>query len=531
MKIICGERVLDLDRMNAVQPDGAHVWVEVQPFSYASNLLTAESAGTYVLTSDQGVVSLRDMAFKLLFDMGVWSGAKCCRYLARDIARGVHNRREGDWSTALLPDSGTAGHLASILDLKGIHMPAPEAILECNLKAIANTACDLDEQLCGMLSEYLFVDGLSFAGLHDAVSMLLESFSSNELADFIEGVYGVVISDPDEIRQRLAGSEPAAEPAAGPENEPESDPDTEPEAGPASGDEAEPVSGPGPEDGPEQVSEPGSEPEKPLDMNDEETLAKLSNSSVKTMRDIPWGPRQIPGGSGLFSSGRRLKGSDLTGIDETYTLEYYVGLYQDELDKADATGFADQLIRSRAGQGTAPIAIMDEAMTRLVAAVNKSNNAKSQGTALRSSLLEMAAAVAEAAGKLEALQEPEDRHAGKTPEEPAFQAPADQEPASREPASREAASAEPASEPAGGSGIPAPDEDYDDIPPAGQASEPEPEPEFEPEPEPESEPESEPGSEPEYDIPDWGDEDGSSDPFDEEGPLENELGGEPDEDL
>lgn len=517
MKIICGERVLDLDRMNAVQPDGAHVWVEVLPFSYAANLLTAESAGTYVLTSDQGVVSLRDMAFKLLFDMGVWSGAKCCRYLARDIARGVHNRREGDWSTDLLPDSGTAGHLASILDLKGIHMPAPEAILECNLKAITNTACDLDEQLCGMLSEYLFVDGLSFAGLHDAVSMLLESFSSNELADFIEGVYGVVVSDPDEVRQRLAKSEPAVETAP--------EPESEPEAEPASGDEAEPASEPGPEDGPEPASGAGSEPGKLLDLNDEETLAKLSNSSAKTMRDIPWGPRQIPGGSGLFSSGRRLKGSDLTGVDETYTLEYYVGLYQDALDKADATGFADQLIRSRAGQGTAPIAIMDEAMTRLIAAVDKSNNAKSQGTALRSSLLEMAAAVAEAAGKLEALQEPEDRDAGKTPEEPAPQAPADQEPASQEPVSQEAASVEPASEPAGGSGIPAPDEDYDDIPPAGQASE------SEPEPEPDPEPESEPESEPEYDIPDWGDEDGSPDPFDEEGPPENELGGEPDEDL
>lgn len=404
MKIICGERTLDLDRMNSVKPDGEHVWSEIQPFTYSPENLPDSDAGTYLLTTDNGAVSIRDMAFKILFDLGVWSGAKCCRYLAREIARSVAADPERGWSTGLLPDAGAAGELRDSLGLLGVHMPPCGRLVRRNLMALSSPGCDLDAAVFGMLSDYVYTDGRSFQDIHDALSELLSSMPSDGLADFIEGVYGVLTCDPDDVRGHMAQDVPDAgqhgpdgpEGGAAAGTEPGGDPVTVP--GNAAEENTEP--GPGSMDGPDAGTEEA-QPEDGVDAPDLHDLTVLERLSRSSVKDMPKGIKPL----GIFSSGRRLKGSDLTGTDETFTLDYYAGFYREAMEKADSQGFADELIRSRAGFGTAPIAILQEAVSKLRNAVD-ANAGRGQGGNLESELMEMASIIRAAAGKIEALPEP-----------------------------------------------------------------------------------------------------------------------------
>ncbi len=503
MKIICGERVLDLDRMNAVKPDGEHVWVELQPFTYSPSRLPDSDIGTYLLTPDQGAVSFRDMAFKILVDMGVWSGAGCVKYLIRDIARGI-DRSGSDWSTASLPDMGAAGAIRSGLELRSIYMPCPAGILSINLGALFDAPCDLDRAVFGMLSDYIYVrDDAPFAALHDSVSKLLASFGPDSFVQFVEGVYGVVSCDPDDVRSRLQPAEMQdvqdIQDAGYDDGDVEqSDMSAELETDPETGSDESTSDA-------DQTSE--SEPEKPLD------LAAMSNASV---RDLPRRPG-FPGGStGLFSSGRKLKGSDLTGTDETYSMEYYAGFYRDAMEKADSTGFADQLIKARAGHGTAPIAILEEAVQRWKSAVVAQHGAGGDASELRGVLLDMARTLTVSAGELESMPEPKTTSES-VPDEPK---PAPEQVPDTKPADEQVPDTKPADEQDASDGdtgnlIPAVETDSNPVPDPGHESEPEPETESD------STPDPEPGlaSEPEYDIPDYGDETGGYDEdLDEDGP-------------
>lgn len=494
MKIICGERVLDLDRMNSIMPDGEHVWAEVQPFTYSPARLPEGDRGSYLLTPDQGAIAFRDLAFKILVDMGAWAGAGCVKYLMRDIARGAAKDGSG-WDRAALPDAGAGKILRSALGLKSVYMPCPDGILESNLGALFDGACDLDGAVFGLLSEYIYIsEGAAFSAVHDSLSKLLASFGPDDFAMFVDGIYGVVSSDPDDVKARLA-----------PEPVPEPEPDAPEESrGDAVQQEQEAVPAPVPED--VQQEAPGQdapemsapEPEKKLDMD------ALCNASV---RDLPRRPL-LPGGTGLFSSGRKLKGSDLTGTDETYSMEYYAGFYRDAMEKADSTGFADQLIRARAGHGTAPIAILEEAVNKFKTAVESQQTGKGQAANLRGMLLDMAGTLMEATGKLESLPEPKPE-----PDAPVSEpvpVPAAEQGAPPVPQETgavpgpEPARAEPAPEPA-------PEEPV----PAGPVSEPVP---------------AEPEQEPEYDIPDYGDENYDEN-GDEDGPPDEGDGEPPDGDF
>lgn len=441
MKIICGDRSLDLERMNAVKPDGAHVWAGVMPYTYHPELLPDSDDGTYFMTSDRGAVAIRDMAFKVLIDMAAWSGSRSCMYLLREIARSAADIEDG-WDLKPVPLKTAMSDLHGELGLRAVHMPASNKLLRSNLRAFYGP-CDLDQSVGGMLSDYIYTDGMTFVELHDALSELLMSFGHGDFVMFMEGVYGALSQDPDEIRKRMAASRdvsPSDE--AGGESPPKPDPTVALEPTQESADQ-EPVQEATPE--PEMQPEPDSAEKKPLTPEHVVGPDEKSPASGMSVRDMPrFMP--LPGGSGLFSSGRKLKGADLTGTDETYTLDYYAQFYKEAMEQADSDGFADRLIRARAGDGVAPIAILEEAVTKLRSALDAQGSGRAKAVGLKSQLMELAGSISEAAGKLEDLEDIPPAPTAPAPE-PAQKAPLTPAPApAPEPAPAPASSPEPAVE-------------------------------------------------------------------------------------
>lgn len=397
MKILCGSSMLDLDKMNGTMPDGSHVWAEVMPYTYEPDKLPVDRIGTYLLTSDGGAVSFRDLAFKILFDMCVWSGARCGRYLAREIARGVSEDMEHGWSVMPVPEYTAAGKLFSELGLSAVYMPRCDLTLDVNLAAFREP-CDLDGVTNGLLSEYIYTAGRSFVSIHDALSSLLISLPSAELAAFIDGFYGVMALTPEELAHRAAQ---AADEQAAPDvqdigeehvSEPEQEPATEPDA---------------PDTGNTGVSS-GSAPD--VQGPQEKTVMGLpvagtgvTPASGMTASEARSGGPLMPG-AGLFTKGRMLKGSDLTGTDETYIQGYYTGFYNTDLEKADSEGFADRLIRARAGDGVSPIAILDEACEKLRAAMDIQMSGENAAADLRSQLMGLSEAVFQVADAVKAAK-------------------------------------------------------------------------------------------------------------------------------
>lgn len=505
MKIICGDRSLDLERMNAVKPDGAHVWAGIAPYTYHPEMLPESEDGTYFMTSDRGAVSIRDMAFKILLDMAAWSGARSCMYLFREIARSADEHDDG-WELKSVQAGSAMDDLHGRLGLRAVTMPECGKLLKCNLRAL-DAPCDLDASVGGMLSDYVYTDGLSFVDLHAAISELLMSFAPPEFVMFMEGVYGALSQDPDELRRRR---EPEPEVQDQPEPAPEEIPDPEPKPAPESAPEPEP-----------EIPIQDEIPPAPDGMVGPDGASPASGLSVRDMPKLT----PLPGGSGLFSSGRKLKGSDLTGTDETYTLDYYAQFYKESMEQADSEGFADRLIRARAGDGVAPIAILEEAVTKLRTALDAQGSGRSVTKGLKGQLMELAGSISEAAGKLEAL---EDQPAAPEPEQKLAQAPKPEPEIKAAPA--------PESEPAV-SQVPAPEPE----PSPSQAPESVDEPVEDPAPAPESEPVSEapaPAPEPEaqdgiaapdFDEYDEYDEYGDMGSGGEDGPPEDPDDGAPDD--
>lgn len=444
MKILCGEHVLDMDRMNAVLPDGAHVWAQVQPYSYSLEMLPEWSRGTYFVTSDNGAVHIGDMAFKIMTDLSAYIGIGRMRYLLQDIARGA-GCTEGGWDPAKVGENTVMWQLMGQLGLKSVHMPNCDRTLSNSLRAVKDPGRS-DGDIGGLLAGYLYTEGLSFVELHKALTEFLQSLPPEGLYEFIETVYGVLSGDagqevPAAVQQVQAKEGPAldgsmrdivrdAVRAALEEIVQEAVRDTASVQEPSreSGDTDDGV--PGFEDIEDAPGEDGLEPEpdslvsavpslddaetgpvpvpefqeeKPeiLDGGDGRTLTDAVDSFASGGSAADLRKRmKLPGGTGLFSSGRRLKGSDITGTDETFTIEYYDKFYKDGLEMANSEGFADRLIRARAGEGVSPVAVLGEAVGRVQKVLMEQAEKGSDAANLRDQLLDMAADISAAAEKL-----------------------------------------------------------------------------------------------------------------------------------
>jgi hypothetical protein len=61
---------------------------------------------------------------------------------------------------------------------------------------------------------------------------------------------------------------------------------------------------------------------------------------------------------------RRIKGEDITGFDATYTTGYCEAFYEQDLLKADSSGFLNQTIISRVNGKAAPIDLLSDAIKK-----------------------------------------------------------------------------------------------------------------------------------------------------------------------
>jgi hypothetical protein len=61
---------------------------------------------------------------------------------------------------------------------------------------------------------------------------------------------------------------------------------------------------------------------------------------------------------------KKLRGSDITGKDETYAAGYCDVFYDNEIKNADSEGFLEKLIISRVNEKAAPIDLLSEAISR-----------------------------------------------------------------------------------------------------------------------------------------------------------------------
>lgn len=90
MRILCGDGILDLDKYNEFLPDGKNVYCQVGVSNYDCDAKILEGMSKYYFkTADNGVVYISNIIFKLLLDMSVKCQLDNVRYLVKEMDRGV----------------------------------------------------------------------------------------------------------------------------------------------------------------------------------------------------------------------------------------------------------------------------------------------------------------------------------------------------------------------------------------------------------------------------------------------------------
>lgn len=332
MKIVCTGGELDIDALNAFDPDGKGAFCEIRPAGYGMKVPDTEK-GTFLVASDNGRIKHADIAFKMMLDAGLRMGLANTKYLAAEAARSAE-KREPHMKNV----EGAIAPLLSEVSANGLCLPDLSACVAGNLAALREydmiggmaSVNGAGRAAASFLNGYLWLGRgtRSFTELCKAVTGLLNTMTSEQARVFITGFYAALDGDfsaEPEVMPDDGTDAPVTEEAAAVQEE--AAPDEIPAAAPA-----------------------------------------------KSIED-------------LFRDGHiRVKGlsaSDITGMDEAYSYGYREEQYQRDLSLRDSEGFFEGVLKSRLNGTPAPIDIL----TEVVAA---QTSVPGSAMALKDKLAEMA---------------------------------------------------------------------------------------------------------------------------------------------
>ena len=369
MRTVCKGGEIDFDVLNKFDPDGHGPFCAVSVDGYGTDVPAVEK-GTFLVTSDNGRIRCADLAFKLVLDIGLRSGDPGLGYLSREVERSCRMYSEGERQLAKV---GDASPLKTYLEELGVHkamLPDTTLCVACNLNALRehDMTAWMASQRPGTranstiryLNTYLWLgkSARTFSGLCESITGLMTAMSTDDVRVFLEGLYSALESE-------------AQERPPVPEVEEEHDNDPDPDTGVGAGD----GDGSG-EDGSGAEAEPGQAP---------------------VQAEIPSAP-QGPTDSVVeaFMRGNiRVKGissSDITGLDETYALNYLEEGYLRELNMKDSEGLFEGVLKARINGTPAPVDVLSEV-------VEKQASGHGEAAQLKSKLADIAEEIQERTGE------------------------------------------------------------------------------------------------------------------------------------
>lgn len=362
MRTICKGGEIDFDKLNKFDPDGRGPFCAVNVDGYGTDVPVAEK-GTFLATSDNGRVRCADLAFKMALDMGLRAGAPGLGYLSRETARSCAMYSEGRRDLARVPEGSPLKEYLGELGVRTVLLPDTTLCVAGNFDALRehDMAAWMASRCVGSrakvavryLNEYLWLgkESRTFSGLCKALAGLMTAMSTDDVRIFLEGFYGI-----------LDGEESAPEPV------PEVEETHDDGRGDTDG------QGDGQEDGEDGVSE-----EAPVPA-------------------VPAGAAQVPADSVVeaFMSGSiRVKGissSDITGLDETYALNYFEEGYLRELNMKDSEGLFEGVLKARINGTPAPVDVLSEV-------VEQNASGRGEAAQLKHKLADIAEEIQERAGE------------------------------------------------------------------------------------------------------------------------------------
>ena len=316
MKIVCGEYgTLDVDAINDYKPDGEKVYCQVAVAGYNDNILADSRKGTYIKTSDNGILYFADFAFKMMFDFAIKAKSDSVKYLLREIKRA--ERMITDESVDILGDPTPNGHMAEYLwnlSVEHIKIRNVSQVIKGNLLILSEYDLLQDwfrefeyydksykkayMDVINYIMDYMYIPK-SDRSFNDFVRKLTEIFNGMDaitFKDFVVTFYELLDKIGDEkymVRQKITEVKVSTE------------------------------------------SEDDVVEETP-------EIREFFDEKKKSIRKISV--------------------ADITGTDPTYAAGYCEGFYDDELAHADSEGFLEQLVISRVNSKAAPIDVLAEAV-------------------------------------------------------------------------------------------------------------------------------------------------------------------------
>jgi len=334
MKVICNDgNTFDLDEINAYRPDGKHLFCQFDVNSYKPESIKADKFGTFIKTSDNGVIYFSSIVFKMLIDASIKANLESTKYLKAEIDRARSGEDEAE-ETLVAPKSGNA--IANILkkhNIESIRFANTDKVVKSNLRVFsdydivndwAKTAemynseyVDAYLEFVKFIGEYLYIKKqvCSLTKMHEMLTDLFSTFSSDEFRDFVKKYYEMLDKIPEAIYTERRVMRPSLKSSA------------------------------------KSTEIVENELKKENDIiGEDQDVEPESTFAEKTMI--------------ISKKVKRISGEDITGKDETYAVNYCELFYDQELENADSEGFLEKLILSRANETAAPIDLLSEAIQR-----------------------------------------------------------------------------------------------------------------------------------------------------------------------
>ena len=87
MKVVCSDDTLDLSVINKYSSCDNHICCQFDVATYKPETMDKRQAGSYIVTSDNGVILFEDIAFKMMFDFAMKAQLENMRYIKREMLK------------------------------------------------------------------------------------------------------------------------------------------------------------------------------------------------------------------------------------------------------------------------------------------------------------------------------------------------------------------------------------------------------------------------------------------------------------
>jgi hypothetical protein len=321
MKVVCSNDTLDLSVINKYNSCGEYICCQFDVATYKPETIDKRQAGTYIITSDNGVILFEDIAFKMIFDFAMKAQLENMKYIKREMLKNYVSQEVNVLKPINNTNFGTIinNNMRPKFKIEHVSIINPEDIVSHNIKILSEYDMlddwykkyrmydpvyrDAYMDIIQFINDYIYIDKKShdFIGFVKVLYTLLCTMSNDEFKVFVETFYQLLDKLPDKIYADVI----------------------------------------------EVVEEKKIVKEQIVKDESEDKVV----SQTTTIINIP-------------KSVRRLQGSDITGKDATYTAGYCDSFYDNEIKNVDSDGFLEKLIISRVNEKAAPIDLLSEAIEK-----------------------------------------------------------------------------------------------------------------------------------------------------------------------